>query len=100
MMAGLVSSLKWYGWLVAASFVLTPFAGVFWGRLVVLAALPAAMGYARMLKAREPTVGRHWVILRGDVDVVLERAEFYDKAAALAVATPLLWLIASNVLSG
>ncbi|GEM_PF-3200016 len=98
-MEELVTSLKVYGWLVAATFLLTPLAGFFWGRLVVLAAVPAAMGYARMTKARAPTVGRHWVILRGDVDVVLERAAFYDKAAGIAVATPLVWLIFSNILS-
>ncbi len=98
-MEELVTSLKVYGWAVAATFLLTPLAGLFWGRLVVLAAIPAAMGYARMTKARAPTVGRHWVILRGDVDVVLERASFYDKAAGIAVSTPLVWLIFSNILT-
>jgi hypothetical protein len=96
----LVVALKWYGWLVAASFVLTPFAGVYMGQGVVFAGLPAAMGYARMVKARAPTTGRHWVILRGDVDVILDRAGFYDKAAGVAVATPLIWLILSNVITG
>jgi hypothetical protein len=97
--AELVVALKWYGWLVAASFLAIPFAGVYLGKGVVFAALPAALGYSRIAKAREPTVGRHWVILRGDVDVILDRALFYDKAAAVAGVTTLVWLIFSNLLT-
>jgi hypothetical protein len=98
-MAELVSSLKVYGWLVASSFLLTPIAAYLFANIVVLSGVPAAMGYARMTKARAPTVGRHWVILRGDVDVVLERAAFYDKACMAAVATPLVWLIFKNLMT-
>ena len=97
-LADLVTSLKLYGWTVAASFLLTPVLGMTAGRLVVLAAFPAILGWSRMQQSRGPTDGRHWVILRGDVDVVLGRAAFYDRAALMAVCTPLVFLIFKNLL--
>ena len=97
-LAELVTSLKLYGWAVAGSFLLTPILGLTAGRLVVLAAFPAILGWSRMQRARAPTDGRHWVILRGDVDVVLGRSAFYDRAALLAVCTPLVFLIFKNLL--
>ena len=96
-LAGLRGEMPYYVGAICLSFVLPPLLLFPMGSFLVVGAIPAFLGFARMYRQQQPAGGRIWLVLQDEVNHVLGRVKLLHAAAIGALVLTGVWVIVANL---